>query len=559
MKKIASLLLLLAVILLFKSCATPSGPTGGEPDRQGPKVVSTSPPTGTTNFEGNEVEIEFDQFIERNSLRQNVSIEPDLGIEFEIDFGRKSATVEFLSPLPENTTVIIGLGTEITDTDRNEMDQPYNIALSTGDELDSAKLSARLLSAETGEGESGWRVFLYAEPFDIKERSKYVAQSDTAGRVQFEYLSEGTYKAFWIEDVNRNRTWEPEREDAQPFYVNTFELQKDDSLDIGTLFVNVPDTIGPEIEGVGLLTEHRLRLRLTEEVIWDTSSVISIQDTLGTEFTTAIPLYTSEQEPTVLFARSFDPLADSLQFVLFPDQIEDEAGNPMQPYLNPFVGSSQPDTTELRTISHNAGSGLYPDEPLEITYSTFIDDPAVVDSLIVVEGDRIREEWPFLEADNHILRINPEEQWEAGVRYQFRIWDPWNQERELVDPDIWQRSQLGGIEFLLEGADSLNLKRMTLTDMEESIRLDTTFTESSILIDNLPPLEYKARIFEDQNSNKRWDEGEVMPYKAPEPYAVRSGIPVREGFTSEVRFTIQSSENDELLPAEDIPEETNEN
>ena len=525
------------MLMVVKNCATPRGPTGGEPDRVGPNVVGTIPPSGTTNFDGDEVEIHFDQFIDRNSLRQNVSIEPDLGIDYDIDFGRKKASIEFQSPLPENTTIIVGIGSEVTDTDRNEMDGPYNLALSTGDVLDSATLTARLLQADSGEGENGLKVFLYPEPFDLEERAKYVAESDTAGRVEFEYLSEGLYMAFWVEDVNRNRIWEPERENAQPFYGKTYELQRDDSLDIGTIYLHRPDTISPKIEGVGLLTQYRLRLRLTEEVLWDTTSVLSVTDTLSNPFTEAIPLYTDEEDPAILFARTLNPLPDSLFFLLYPSGITDGEGNALTEYETPFQGSSQPDTTSLRTISHNAGKGLFPDEPLEITYSTFIDDDAVVDSLTVVEGDRVAEEWPFLEVDNHILRIRPETTWEPGIDYQFRIWDPWNQERELVEPEIWQRNQLGGIDFTIQNGDSLSLKYLQLTDTEESIRVDTTFT-GSITLENLPPLEYKSIIYEDINGNGQWDSGTVVPFNAPEPYFVRKGIPVREGFTSEVSVSL---------------------
>lgn len=542
MKKFAFAALLVLMLFVLKSCATPMGPSGGEPDQQGPRIVETRPENGTTNFDGNEVSFTFDQFIERNSFRQNVTVEPDLGIEFEIDFSRKTATVEFLSPLPENTTIIVKVGTDVTDTDRNEMDSPYDLALSTGDVLDDATVTARLLNSQTGKGENGNRVFLYPEPFDLTQRSRYVAETDTSGRIRFGYLSEGTYKAFWVNDVNRNRIWEEGRESAQPFQTETFQLSYGDSIDIGTLYINSPDTIPPRVEGVGLLSQERLRLRVSEEVMWEDDGELIVTDTLDNEYTRAIPLYKSAQDPTVFFAQPFRALVDSMQYLLRANGITDNADNPLRVDIDPFIGSAQEDTTALQTISHNSGSGLFPDEALEVRYSKFIDDDSVVDSLIVVEGDTENRSWESLEVDNHILRLSPPNgSWEPGIRYEFRVWNPWNVEREQINPEIWQRNQLGGIELTLENGDSTITSHLTLTDAEASIRVDTTFT-SSIFLDNLPPLQYKAIVYEDVNGDGEWNQGSVVPFASPEPYTVRTGIPVREGFTAEASISFPNKE-----------------
>lgn len=555
---IASVLLLLIVLVIVKSCATPVTPTGGEPDRTGPRVISTEPATGTTNFRGTEVRFNFDKFIDRNSFRRNVSVEPDLGIEFDIDFRRRTGVVEFKSPLPENTTIIIQAGTDVTDTNRNKMERPYEIALSTGDVLDNATIIARILDAETGRGESGRRVFLYREPFDLTRRANYVAQTDTSGSLSFGYIAEGSYKAFWINDLNRNRIWDRERERAQPFRFETFDVAYGDSLDLGTLFVSIPDTVSPRIDGVGLLSENRLRLRLSEEVIWQPDAVIIVTDTLENEFTRAFPLYESDQDATVIFAQSELPLPAEGIFTLKPNGITDRAGNSLRVDFSPFPGSAVQDTSILRTISHNAGSGLFPNEALEITYSRFIDNDAVRDSLQIIEGDQVVEDWPHIEIDRHILRIKPDGQWLGGIRYQFRVWNPWEEEREQIQPDIWQRNQLGSIEITLQNDDPEFLNYLTLTDKDNSIRVDTTFSDS-VTIDNLPPLEYKVIVFEDVNGNGKWDPGVVDPFERPEPYAIRRSIPVREGFTSEVELILPLRDDEPVLlesgPADEISQE----
>lgn len=522
------------ILLIAVSCATPMGPTGGTPDRTGPVIINTYPESGTTNFDDDEVTFYFDKFVDRNSFRQNVSIEPDLGIEFEVSFGRKNVTVSFTNGLPENTTIVVKVGVDVTDTNRNKMTSSYDLALSTGDVLDDGEVVARLLEAGTGRRESGRRVFLYREPADFTQRANYVSQTDTSGTVNFGYLREGTYRAIWVNDLNRNRIWDQDRESAQPFRDEYFELGRSERADLGTLYYSIPDTTAPRVEGIGLLSERRLRLRLSEEAVWDPGANLTLSDTLGNEFSTAWPLYSPASDPTVIFAQSDVALNESENYVLSANGFADAAGNTLRINLPAFSGSSQPDTTGLKTISHNSASGLFPDEPLEVKYSKFIDDDTVLDSLLVFEGDQMFTDWEGVEVERHILRIWPRNiEWLSGTRYEFRVWNPWESEYERINPDIWQRNQLGSIEINVENGDDEILKYLNISDTDNSILVDTTFTET-IVVDNLPPLEYKIVVFEDVNGNGRWDMGSAEPFIRPEPYALRRRVPVREGFTSEV-------------------------
>jgi len=550
---------LLSSLVIAVNCATPVAPTGGPPDRQGPEIVETTPEVGTTNFSGDEVRFTFDQFVERNSVRQNVSIEPDLAIPFEVSFRRKTAIISFEDDLPENTTLVIKLGLDVTDTQRNKMTSSFDLALSTGDVLDEGSVTAKILDAETGVGESGRRVFLYREPVDFSSRANYVAESDTAGVVSFGYLSEGEYRAIWVNDINRNRIWEQQRETAQPFSLERFELEQNGEFDLGTLFVSMPDTTAPVLEGVGLLSERRLRIRNSEEIEWGPNAFISVVDTLGNSVTTAYPLYTQESDPTVFFAESEQSMQEGQFFTVQPNDFYDQAGNLLEVNIDPFVGSSEPDTTALRPISHNSENGLFPDEPLEITYSKFIDDESISDSLLVFQGDQMFDDWPNFEIERHILRVSPMDSvWESGLRYEVRVWDPWESEYLRINPEFWQRNQLGSIEFTVVNAQDEMPLRLKVQDVDKSIVVDTTFTGSMIEIENLPPLDYRAIIYQDENENNLWDAGSVEPFRKPEPYAVQRSIPVREGFTSETEITFPNRDAGSIeLPQ--IPEANTEN
>jgi len=499
---------------------------------------------GTTNFDGNEVRIEFSKFPDRASVRSNVSIQPNLGIQFEVSFRRQTAIIEFQNELPENTTVIVVMGSDISDTRNNEMGSSFSLAFSTGPVIDDGNVTARLRDADKGSVEAGERVFLYRAPADFSESANYVAQSDTAGEIDFSYLREGEYSAIWVDDVNRDRRWNTERERAHPFHINSFFVEQGGEVDLGTIYIQRPDTVSPKLEGVGLLSEVRLRLRNSEEIFWNSGARFTIVDSLGQSYANAAPLYKSMDDDLVLFAQVDEPLEEENLFTIEQSGFTDKAGNRLQITADPFSGSAEPDTATMRYIHNNSEGGLFPDQALEITYSKFIDDDAITDSVIVFEGETATDDYEFLDVQRNILRIRPNGEWNAGIRYNFGVWDPDFMERRTIDPEIWRKNDLGAIEFNPANDDTTTPTRLILTDNNDRFELDTLFT-SSIEIDNLAPVNYHAKIYRDVDENGEWNPGGIDPFKAPEPYFLRRDIPVREGFSSDV--TVEFSGKPEKL------------
>lgn len=540
----------------FGSCATPIAPTGGPPDTTPPEIIATSPDVGSTNFSGDEVRFEFSKFPDRGSVRQNITIEPNIGIQYEVNFSRRTAIVSFTNELPENTTVLVKLGSDVSDTRQNELGSSFDLAFSTGPVIDEGRITARLRDADQGSVEAGERVFLYREPVDFTEQANYVAQSDTSGEINFSYLSEGTYSAIWVDDANRDRRWNPDRELAQPFHSETVDVIQGEEKDLGTIYIQRTDTLSPQLEGVGLLSEVRLRMRLSEEVIWSDDAEFTIVDSLDNPYTTAYPLYKKTTDPTVLFAQAEEPLEDTQEYNVQQSGFSDDAGNSLRVVTDLFQGSSEPDTTQLRIISDNAEAGLFQDEPFEIIYSKFIDESAVTDSLIVFEGENRLSDYEHAEVDRNRLRILPDGEWQSGVNYQFGIWDPDYEERRTMDPDIWQRNQLGSIEFVPSDSDTTTRTRLLLSDENSKIEIDSTFT-GSVEISNLPPVAYTAKLFRIGEDGERWDPGEIDPFRAPDPYFLRSEIPVREGFTSEVNveFSGEPADLQTIAPPDTLDRE----
>ncbi|GAA5521044.1 hypothetical protein Asal01_00977 [Fodinibius salicampi] len=528
---------ILCVILIAASCATPSSPTGGPRDEEGPSIIRTEPETGTTNFGERSITLHFSEFVERSSLTQAIVVEPDIGIDYELDWGRKSVEIEFSSAIPDSTTLIVTIDTELRDTNGNEMSSPYKVAVSTGDEIDEGKLFGRIVDARTGEGSEEGRLLLYREPIDLSAKADYVASPDTGGVFQFSYLSDGKYKVFWMADRNRNKIWDREQERAQPFQKEFVTLEKAAEDTIGTVFVTLSDTTRPVLQGVGLFSSQRMRMRFSENIEITNNSEINVTDSTGNVLLDANPLYIPPGEKYVLFAQAEEPLAESDTYSLSINGITDQSGNELTEISQTFSGSAQEDTTQQRIITRNNLSGYYPSDPVEVTYAKPIDEPEIRDSLKVVEGTEMHDSWPNVDIQLNMLRISPDSVWEDGVDYELRIWDPIIEDYRKLQPEVWYQSQMGQLNIIAEDS-TLSDIRLRISNEEAGIQRDTVFSQQ-VEIEALPPLSYRVRAYHDVNNNGQWDYGSVEPFEEPEPYFIQGQVPVKEGFTGDLTISFQ--------------------
>ncbi|MEX2641668.1 MAG: Ig-like domain-containing protein [Balneolales bacterium] len=521
--------------MLLTNCATPTQPTGGERDTSGPEVVQTTPQSGTVNFAEDHITFEFDDYVNRANFERAFRMEPDMGIDYSLNWGRRSVRVRFEDDLPDTTTIILTVGTDLTDTNNNKMASPFQLALSTGPDIDSGKISATVRDAETGEVIPDARVLLYRSPYDLAEKANYSAGTDTAGVASFNYLREGHYRGFWVDDRNRNQVWDPPREDAQPFPTDTLSLGRDQSASFATVFITREDTLAPELQAVGLLSSTRMRLRFSENVELGEEAAIDLFTLDQEPFSRAIPLYVDEGEPNILFAQSVEEFIEEELFTLELHDITDGAGNPAYSGIDSFEGSGEPDTTYLAYLEHLTEAGVYANEPLIFQYSKVIDEEVVTDSLKVIESDSLFEDWPGTDVRENKLVIHPDTVWRENVSYEVRIWNPESAGYVNIEPTIWHEDDLGELELLIEGPaeEDTASYRYTLTDGDETPVRSGRFADTLVL-DQLPPRNYKLIVFEDLDGSGRWDPGSVEPFRAPEPYFIQRNIPVQSNMTGQV-------------------------
>jgi len=530
------------VLLLFSlhSCATPLAPTGGPTDKEGPSIIRTVPQNLQTGVSSQRVEIEFSEYVNRNSLSSNLQIEPDIGIDYQLSWKKKTLFIDFDSPFPDSTTLLITLGNKVSDTRNNAMGASEVIAFSTGDQIDTGGLIGKVLNAETGKGLEGKEVFLFPNTYDVRQKALYRTETDTGGTFRFNYVRETEYSIVHFEDRNRNKIWDSSLESAHAFNIRSLNVQNGVIDTLASIYVMEADTVRPEVLGVGLLSSSRLRIRFSEAIMNEFTGQITLEAGFdGTEFS-ATPLYIAQADPSIVFAQSSRSLQQDSTYVLRVKGFVDSFGNVMEPFTQDLLGSGAVDTTIQRFIGVRPEGILGMRDSVELQYAAPIRNPAIIDSLRIIEGVVERESWSKGVVIMNRLVLYPDTEWLDGVDYQFLAWNPRTQRRVLVPFSVSGPSNWGAIELvqMIGPNDTLSTEPVTyeLRSQEGRLLKQGQFLET-FQLDSLSASTYSLRLYLDSNANQRWDEGSWVPYNKPESLIIRKSIIIQPGFSSTIRFS----------------------
>lgn len=519
------------LVLLVAGCATPMPPTGGQLQRTPPTIVATSPQQGATLVDTREVRFDFNRFMNRGTAARAVRVEPDVGIPFKIEWRRRSMFITFERALPDSVTVIVSLGTELADVENNRLAQPYQLAFSTGLNVDSAGVDIGTISFDKVRGKDGVSVGLFRGS-DFSEAAVYVAESDTSGLVRFRHVTPGTYRAVLFDDRNRNRKVDS---DERHVYLSSDVTVAPDTIKLaGTLVYAVQDTVSPAILGVGMLSNIRMRVRFSEPVRIGSSSGVEAVATGSAR--QANWLYTDPSDPTVAFAISESPLTPGETYQLKTRDVSDLSGNFIKDVSPSFVASSQPDTTRLRIVRMTESATLLQQDSVMVLYSKPLEGTVAVDSLIVVDGEAAMRGWQGVHIVQNRLYVYRNGGWRSGQSYQIRVWDPMQSRHQPISIRPLDATELGAVELVADSTWAGKSITAELLDDSGMVLNRTEFIGRTV-IENLVPGSISVRAWVDENGNGRWDSGRLFPDRTDsEPVYVQRGVPVAARMTAVIRI-----------------------
>ena len=154
---------LLFITLFLSSCAKRATITGGLKDTIAPVMKQSFPPNYTTNFEGNEIKIVFDEYIKLKDLNKQLIVSPPMQRQPIITptTASKTLTIKILDSLKPNTTYSFNFGKSIQDNNEGNPYQQFKYVFSTGNIIDSLKVRGQVLDAYDKDVEAFVSVMLY--------------------------------------------------------------------------------------------------------------------------------------------------------------------------------------------------------------------------------------------------------------------------------------------------------------------------------------------------------------------------------------------------------------
>ncbi|WP_345257608.1 Ig-like domain-containing protein [Flaviaesturariibacter amylovorans] len=213
MKKVLFLFpaaLLLAFALFGGAgCANIVPPLGGPRDSLPPRVVKVTPGDSSLNFRGNEIVVQFDEYVDYTP--GSVLFTPLFEKPAEITARLRTLTIKLRDSLEPNTTYNLNFGEAIKDFNEGNVLRGYTYTFSTGPYLDSLTLSGSVDLAETGTIDTTLTMLLYRNLDDsavVKERPRYITRLNSEGRFTFRNLPSGTFALYALGDPQNARRYQ---------------------------------------------------------------------------------------------------------------------------------------------------------------------------------------------------------------------------------------------------------------------------------------------------------------------------------------------------------------
>ncbi|HEY1195509.1 Ig-like domain-containing protein [Flavobacterium sp.] len=212
--KYLSFIILISVI----SCAKRGSITGGLKDTLAPVLISSYPENYSTNFKGNTITLNFDEYIKLKNTNKQLIISPPFKNEPNITptTVSKFIKIEIRDTLQPNTTYSLNFGQAITDNNEGNALNQFKYVFSTGSYIDSLKLSGRIKDSYEKYVDNFVSVMLYEvndkfkDSTIYKEFPRYITNTlDSMRTFQFENLKEGKYLLVALKDKGSNNKFNP--------------------------------------------------------------------------------------------------------------------------------------------------------------------------------------------------------------------------------------------------------------------------------------------------------------------------------------------------------------
>ncbi len=526
------------VAVYMISCATIVSPTGGPKDVTPPKLVNSEPRNLSTNFSGNKLILNFNEYVSLKTPEKYLLISPPLPTLPDIKVKGHSVVIKIEDSLRSNTTYNFYLGNAIVDLAEENPVRNFNFAFSTGPQIDSLSLSGNVTEAFTRMPVKGAIVMLYNDFTDslpMKQIPTYVSRTTDDGKFMFNSLAAGKYRAVALLDGNNDYKYNLPTEligfnadSVQPYYIpeslKDTATSKKDSLKIDN----------PDMLSLNLFPEPDSTQRILK-------SVMVSKDRLAIFFRypTKSPVFRVLNLPDSLpwAIKEWTHNNDTLNAWLLnkPDTLKLEIADQglVLDTLNisttmKVVGKPRTTATETKLKFTNSAMGgkLEYGKPFILTFSnpvkSYISDSLKLKIITGKDTAFVRPLAQFTDSIHRHMKINYK--WDANSRYDLYL------PRGSVSDIYNENCDSIHIMFGMRPLDEYGTFKVQINRQDKSYpMIIQLLTDKGVVVDErivttgkyadfglLPPATYGLKAILDKNANGRWDTGKFIMKIQPE-------------------------------------------
>lgn len=537
--------------IIIASCAKVAPLSGGPEDTTPPLVEEYEPSNYATNFKSEKIEIEFNEFIQLEGLNQKLMISPPLKEDPDIDIRGKSLVIKIYDTLKKNTTYTLYFSDAIVDLHESNPIENFQYVFSTGNEVDSMKVSGKVVSAWDKKPVQDVYVMLYADKYDsvpMKEKPLYLTKTNKKGIFNLTNLKDTTYKIFAIKDVNSNYLYDLPNEKIaftdsilKPREVTLMKSYKVvDTTAKDSLKTTKKDSVPGDTPAGGsasdtltlnLFRDRDTTLKLTSSTMKknenlklgfnkpvDSFAIKALKPQMNEDW--YIPEWNSVKDSVVLWLTEFKSdslmmtfemdsvLTDTLTFTYFDKTGDDEPAQKERSLeINPFLQNNV----------------QIPVHPMILNFSRPLSDQGLVkDSLFLYSSEdttRVTYE------KTGLREISIDYNWNDDMSYRLYIPDSTfvdmfgNKNDSTVHKFTTQPKDKYGtliIKATLPDNEHDYIVHLLSQDEKEIVKKTTVTNDTTLRFEFLEPEKYKLKAIEDKNKNNVWDAGLYIRHEQPE-------------------------------------------
>lgn len=537
-------------ILLLASCAQVVTPSGGTKDTEPPKVLKSSPGNYETNFSGNHLTLQFDEYVVVKDAASEIVISPMIGGNPQIKIKGKKVEIKFDTLPNPKTTYTINLGKSIVDNNEGNVLDSNIFVFSTGNTIDSFIVKGKVFDAEWGKPEKDLFIMLYADTTDsvpLKKRPDYIAKSNENGEFEIKHIKQGLYRIFALSDLNSNYLFD--LPDEIIAFSNNF-ITFDTSVVTTELFafkeaaekqfiVSAEFVQYGKIQMIFNLPVNNISVTAINHQFkkeWFLLEESTKKDTLNFWLTDIAGL-----DSLIIEVREIGKILDTLALEVLKKPSENSG-------YKGGRSSSKISALELKAqINGSTTSPLNYNDTLIISWTHPI-QATNKNAYILTQGtDTVSFQIETIDAAlrKQALYFNRKEDSTYNLLIlPNAVEDIFNLKNDTINLSFkaQNKNYYGTLLLNIEGLESTIAKNFVIDLLDEKNQvLKSIFTNqlNNIEFRYLTPGSYKFRLVLDENNNKKWDTGDYLKKIQPEKTYIYNGtVTVKSNWDSEITWQL---------------------